>query len=96
MKYYQMKPKLKYLDDLYLKEAKSARTTGYYYYDSDDYHWYRDMKYYYHESEAYYWYYDWLEDPTRWRDEKISEILGEKMNPTLGDFFPESLTIQTI
>jgi hypothetical protein len=94
-----MKPKLKYLDDLYLKEAKSARGYyyyGYYYYDSDDYHWYRDMKYYYHESEAYYWYYDWLEDPTRWRDEKISEILGEKMNPTLGDIFPESLTIKTI
>ena len=94
MKCYQMKPKLKHLDELYLKEAKNARKSGWWYYDEDDYNDYLDRFEYYHCSDAYYWYYDWLEDPTRWRDEKISEILGEKTKPTLGDIFPESLTIK--
>jgi hypothetical protein len=90
-----MKPKLKHLDELYLKEAKSSKRIGYWWY-YDDINEYLDGFEYYHCSDAYYWYYDWLEDPTRWRDEKISEILGEKTKPTLGDIFPESLTIQTI
>ena len=95
MKCCQMKPKLKYLDELYLKEAKSSKRIGYWwYYDSDYYNDYFDRFEHYHCSDAYYWYYDWLEDPTRWRDEKISEILGEKTKPTLGDIFPKSLTIK--
>ena len=50
---------------------------------TDDY-WYREMD----------WYYEWLESIDRIRDEKISEILGEKRNPTLGDIFPDSLKNQ--
>ena len=92
MKCCQMKPKLKYLDELYLKEAKSSKRIDYWWYHDDDDSYYRES--YYYESDAYYWYYDWLEDPTRWRDEKISEILGEKTKPTLGDIFPKSLTIK--
>lgn len=41
-------------------------------------------------GEWYDWY-EWKESPERIRDEKISEILGEKKNPILGDFFPENL-----
>ena len=38
-------------------------------------------------------YIEWKENPERIRDEKISEILGEKKNTTLGDLFPENLKI---
>ena len=47
----------------------------------------------YYNSTEYIWYCEWLEDINRIRDNKISEILGERKVPTFEDVFPQNLKI---